>query len=71
MRNAIQSLITQLQTFEKNAPNFDLAQGGIFEARFDNELTPSSTLGAEVDAMIKGLNDGQRRAGGGGSPGHP
>jgi hypothetical protein len=56
--NAIQSLITQLQTFEKNATNFDLAQGGIFEARFDNELTPSSTLGAEVDAIIKGLNEG-------------
>jgi hypothetical protein len=56
--NAIQSLIGQLQTFEKNASNFDLAQGGIFEARFDNELTPSSTLGAEVDAMIKGLNSG-------------
>jgi len=56
--NAIQSLIGQLQTFEKNASNFDLAQGGIFEARFDNELTPSSTLGAEVDAMIKGLDTG-------------
>src|SRR5882724_5434312 len=28
--NAVQSLITQLQTFEKNASNFDLAQGGIF-----------------------------------------
>ena len=55
---AIQTLITQLQTFEKNAANFDLAQGGIFEARFDNELTPSSTLGAEVDAIIKGLNTG-------------
>jgi hypothetical protein len=56
--NAIQSLIGQLQTFEKNASEFDLAQGGIFGARFDNELTPSSTLGAEVDAMIKGLNTG-------------
>jgi hypothetical protein len=55
---AISSLITQLQTFEKNATDFDLAQGGIFGARFDNELTPSSTLGAEVDAMIKGLNTG-------------
>lgn len=55
---AIAALITQLQTFEKNASEFDLAQGGIFEARFDNELTPSSTLGAEVDAMIKGLNTG-------------
>ncbi|MCP4619759.1 MAG: hypothetical protein GY844_25370 [Bradyrhizobium sp.] len=56
--SAIQALIGQFQTFEKNASNFDLAQGGIFEARFDNELTPSSTLGAEVDAMIKGLNTG-------------
>ncbi len=56
--NAVQSLIAQLQTFEKNATNFDLAQGGIFEARFDNELTPSSTLGAEVDAIIKGLTEG-------------
>jgi hypothetical protein len=55
---AIQSLIAQLQTFEKNASDFDLAQGGIFEARFDNELTPSSTLGAEVDAMIRGLSTG-------------
>lgn len=55
---AISSLITQLQTFEKNATDFDVAQGGIFGARFDNELTPSSTLGAEVDAMIKGLNTG-------------
>ena len=55
---AIQSLIIHLQTFEKNASDFDLAQGGIFEARFDNELTPSSTLGAEVDAMIKGLTTG-------------
>src|SRR3981189_3534771 len=56
--NATHSLTGQLQTFEKNAREFDLAQGGIFEARFDNELTPSSTLGAEVDAMIKGLNTG-------------
>ncbi|MBI5322038.1 hypothetical protein [Bradyrhizobium sp.] len=55
---AIQSLIARLQTFEKNASDFDLSQGGIFEARFDNELTPSSTLGAEVDAMIKGLTTG-------------
>ena len=56
--NAINALISQLQLFEKNASNFDLAQGGIFEARFDNELTPSSTLGAEVDAMIRGLTTG-------------
>jgi len=55
---AISSLIAKFQTFEKNASEFDLAQGGIFGARFDNELTPTSTLGAEVDAMIKGLTTG-------------
>ncbi|MCW5703000.1 MAG: hypothetical protein KIT82_10485 [Bradyrhizobium sp.] len=53
--DAIQALINDLQIFEKNASDFDLAQGGIFEARFDNELTPNSTLGAEVEAMIRGL----------------
>lgn len=56
--HAINALISEFQTFEKNATKFDLAQGGIFGARFDNELTPSSTLGAEVDAMVKGLKTG-------------
>ena len=56
---AIASLISNLQTFEKNVTNFDAAQGGIFEARFDNELLgKTSTLGAEVSAMIKGLQTG-------------
>jgi hypothetical protein len=56
---AISSLITQLQNFETNATNFDSAQGGIFEARFDNELLgQTSTLGAEVSAMVKGLQTG-------------
>jgi hypothetical protein len=56
---AIASLISNIQTFEKNVTNFDAAQGGIFEARFDNELLgKTSTLGAEVSAMIKGLQTG-------------
>lgn len=56
---AISALIGNLQTFEKNVTNFDAAQGGIFEARFDNELLgQTSTLGAEVSAMIKGLQTG-------------
>lgn len=55
----------QIQAFEKvlvgweaNVGNFDKAQGGIFEARFDNELIsgPNSTIAADVAAMIKGLN---------------
>lgn len=56
---AINGLISQMQTFEKTVTNFDSAQGGIFEARFDNELLGNtSTLGAEVAAMIKGLQTG-------------
>ena len=57
--DAIATLITDLKTFEKNVTDFDAAQGGIFEARFDNELLgATSTLGAEVNAMIKGLQTG-------------
>lgn len=56
---AIATLIADLKTFEKNVTDFDAAQGGIFQARFDNELLgATSTLGAEVDAMIKGLQTG-------------
>ena len=56
---AISALIGDLKAFEKNVTNFDAAQGGIFEARFDNELLGNtSTLGAEVSAMIKGLQTG-------------
>jgi hypothetical protein len=56
---AINTLIADLKTFEKNVTDFDAAQGGIFQARFDNELLgATSTLGAEVDAMIKGLQTG-------------
>jgi hypothetical protein len=55
----INSLITQIKAFETNSANFDMSQGGIFEARFDNELAKgSSTLGAEVAAIIKGLKTG-------------
>ena len=45
--------------FRTTVTNFDAAQGGIFEARFDNELLGNtSTLGAEVAAMVKGLQTG-------------
>jgi trimeric autotransporter adhesin len=53
------TLISDLQAFQSTVTNFDAAQGGIFEARFDNELLgDTSTLGAEVAAMIKGLQTG-------------
>ena len=56
---AIAAVIAELQTFQKNVTNFDAAQGGIFEARFDNELLgETSTLGAEVNKMIEGLKTG-------------
>jgi hypothetical protein len=56
---AINALIDNLHTFQKNVTDFDAAQGGIFEARFDNELLGDrSTLGAEVSKMIEGLQTG-------------
>ena len=52
----INAFIHTLQGWEQNVANFDAAQGGIFEARFDNELLgKNSTIGADVSAMIKGL----------------
>jgi hypothetical protein len=55
----IATLINDLHSFQKYVTNFDAAQGGIFEARFDNELLgDTSTLGAEVSKMIEGLNTG-------------
>lgn len=57
--HAIATLIGELRTFETTVTNFDAAQGGIFEARFDNELLgATSTLGAEVAGMIRGLQTG-------------
>jgi hypothetical protein len=58
-RQAITALVSDLHAFQNNVTNFDAAQGGIFGARFDNELLgKTSTLGAEVTAMIKGLHTG-------------
>ena len=57
--DAINALINDLHSFQKTVTNFDAAQGGIFEARFDNELLgDTSTLGAEVSKMIEGLQTG-------------
>ena len=52
------SLIGQLQTFEKNASDFDLPRAGSSRRASTTNCSPSSTLGAEVDAMIKGLKTG-------------
>jgi hypothetical protein len=56
---ATAAVIADLHTFQTDVTNFDAAQGGIFEARFDNELLgDTSTLGAEVSKMIEGLQTG-------------
>ncbi|WP_426526385.1 hypothetical protein [Bradyrhizobium sp. McL0615] len=56
---ATAAVIANLHTFQTDVTNFDAAQGGIFEARFDNELLgDTSTLGAEVTKMIEGLQSG-------------
>jgi trimeric autotransporter adhesin len=52
----ITNLVHTLQGWQQNVENFDAGQGGIFQARFDNELLgANSTVGADVAAMIKGL----------------
>jgi hypothetical protein len=56
--HAINTLIDEIKAFNNYTANFDAAQGGIFGARFDNELLTTGTLGAEVKAMIKGLHTG-------------
>ena len=61
---ATAAVITDLHTFQTNVTNFDAAQGGIFEARFDNELLgETSTLGAEVSQDDQGLADRKCGAG--------
>ncbi len=56
---AISAFVQTLQGWESNVTNFDAAQGGIFQARFDNELLgKDSTVGADVAAMIQGLQTG-------------
>jgi hypothetical protein len=56
---AINTVIQDLQAFLQNTANFDAAQGGIFGARFDNELLGAkSTTAAEVNAVIQGLQTG-------------
>jgi hypothetical protein len=58
---AINTLIGQIQAFQNYVGNFDSSQGGIFGARFDNELLKhNSTLGAEVAGMLRGLRNGDR-----------
>jgi hypothetical protein len=48
-------LIQQIQTFEQNANAFDQSQGGLWSARFWNELRADGTAGTAANALIDGL----------------
>jgi hypothetical protein len=50
----VQQLISQVEAYQKFGANFDQAQGGIFGARFDNELL-GGTLVADTQAAVHGL----------------
>jgi trimeric autotransporter adhesin len=52
----LNSLIQQVKGYEQLGASFDGAQGGIFGARFDNELL-SGTLKADTNAALQALQD--------------
>jgi hypothetical protein len=55
----IDQLITQIKDYQNSAAKFVVSQGGIFAARFDNELGPhAGTLAADATAMVDGLKTG-------------
>src|SRR5499427_4474421 len=49
------ALIQQIQTFAQNANAFDQSQGGLWSARFWNELRSDGTAGVAANALIDGL----------------
>ena len=50
----LQALITEVQNYQKFGASFDASQGGVFGAKFDNELL-SGTLLADTNNAVKGL----------------
>jgi hypothetical protein len=53
----IAGLVAQVQTFETNANAFDQSQGGLYSARFWNELRSDGTAGTAANALIDGLQN--------------
>jgi hypothetical protein len=51
----IAGLVQQIQTFENNSNAFDQSQGGLWSARFWNELRSDGTTGTAANALIDGL----------------
>jgi len=52
----LNSLVQQVQGYEQLGASFDGAQGGIFGARFDNELL-GGTLKADTNTALQALHD--------------
>lgn len=50
----LQALITEIQNYQQSSAAFDHSQGGIFGARFDNELL-GGTLNADTANAVHGL----------------
>jgi hypothetical protein len=50
----LQALITEIQNYQQFGASFAKAQGGVFGARFDNELS-GGTLLADANAAVHGL----------------
>jgi trimeric autotransporter adhesin len=51
----IAGLVQQIQTFENSSNAFDQSQGGLWSARFWNELRADGTAGTAANALIDGL----------------
>jgi trimeric autotransporter adhesin len=51
----VAGLVQQIQTFENNSNAFDQSQGGLWSARFWNELRADGTAGTAAHALIDGL----------------
>jgi hypothetical protein len=58
----LNSLVQQVQGYQQLGASFDGAQGGIFGARFDNELL-GGTLKADTSTALQALHDIQNNGG--------
>jgi hypothetical protein len=55
---AVATLVHDIQMFINTADSFTHAQGGLFDARFDNELASDGVLGTAARALIHSLEHG-------------
>ena len=51
----VAGLLQQIETFATSASAFDQSQGGLYSARFWNELRSDGTAGTAANALIEGL----------------